>query len=60
MSKEDKDQYIKDIALLCCVTMHKQGKIPLENITKEEKMFFSELDPKPNLNKDKDLYLEQT
>lgn len=40
------------------MTMHKQEKISLENIIKkEEKILFSILDTKPNLNKDKDFYL---
>lgn len=60
VSKEDEDQYVKDVALLCRVTMRKQGRILLEDITEEERMSSSESDPEPNLNEDKDLYPEQT
>ena len=60
VSKEDEDQYVKDVALLRRVTMRKRGKIPLEGITEEERISSSESDPEPNLNEDEDLYPQQT
>lgn len=39
ISKKDKKQYIKDIALLCHVTLYKQRKVLLKNIIKKENPF---------------------
>ena len=60
MSKEDENQYIKDVVFFCYIIMHKQRRILLEDIIEEKRIFSSKLDLKLNLNKDKDLYPEQT
>ena len=54
VSKEDEEQYVKDIALLHRVRMRKQGKVPPKDVIEEE-MSSSESDPEPDLNKNGDL-----
>ena len=50
MSKDDENQYIKNIALLCRVTIFEQKRVPREDITKEEETLSSESDHEPELN----------
>lgn len=56
MSKFDKNPYINNVALLRNITIHKQRKIFLENIIKEEKTSSSKSNPKPEMNKNKNSF----
>lgn len=58
ISKKEENQYINNVAFFCCITMRKQGRVPLEDITEEEEgILSSKSDPKLDLNKDGNLYL---
>lgn len=57
MSNDDKNQYINDVALLRHVTICEQGRVPCEDITKEEETSYSKSDPEPELNKNKNSFL---
>ncbi|MCJ1342940.1 hypothetical protein MMC31_001129 [Peltigera leucophlebia] len=59
VSKEDEDQYIEDVALLCRVTMREQVRVPPEDITEEEGISSSESDSEPDSNEDGDLHPHQ-
>lgn len=60
ISKEDENQYEKDVALLRHVTMREQGRVPHEDITEaEEEKSSNESDPGPNLNEADDPYPHQ-
>lgn len=57
VSKDDKNQYINNVALLCHVTIRKQRRVPREDITKEKETSSSALDPKPELNVNENSHL---
>lgn len=57
VSKEDEEQYVKDIALLHRVTMREQGRIPQGDITEEEDEISSnESDPEPDLKEAEEFF----
>lgn len=51
MSKDDKNQYINNVVLLCHVSICEQERVPRKDITKGEETSSSKLDPELELNK---------
>ncbi len=56
MRKDDKNQYINDVTLLCHVTVCEQERVPRNDITKGKETSSSKLDPEPEFNKNENPY----